>query len=105
MPSPAVVASRLEAIKNTRRRQRQLEQGTAGAAPAATNGASQEEPREDIIVRWEHVERALANTRRSLSQSEERRFNAIYREFVMGRNGEMPTGEGGREVGGRTSLA
>ena len=108
MPSPAVVASKLDAIKNTRRRQRQLEQGGAsGAAPAApaTNGASQEEPREDIIVRWEHVERALANTRRSLSQSEERRFNAIYREFVMGRNGEMPTGEGGREVGGRTSLA
>lgn len=108
MPSPAVVASKLDAIKNTRRRQRQLEQGgAAGAAPAApaTNGASQEEPREDIIVRWEHVERALANTRRSLSQSEERRFNAIYREFVMGRNGEMPTGEGGREVGGRTSLA
>lgn len=107
MPSPAVVASKLDAIKNTRRRQRQLEQGTAGNAPAApvTNGASQEEPREDIIVRWEHVERALANTRRSLSQSEERRFNAIYREFVMGRNGEMPTGEGGREVGGRTSLA
>lgn len=107
MPSPAVVASKLDAIKNTRRRQRQLEQGAAGVAPAApaTNGASQEEPREDIIVRWEHVERALANTRRSLSQSEERRFNAIYREFVMGRNGEMPTGEGGREVGGRTSLA
>lgn len=107
MPSPAVVASKLDAIKSTRRRQRQLEQGAAGAAPAApaTNGASQEEPREDIIVRWEHVERALANTRRSLSQSEERRFNAIYREFVMGRNGEMPTGEGGREVGGRTSLA
>lgn len=112
MPSPAIVASKLEAIKSIRRRQRQLEQGTGGGAmptSPTTNGAgtaasSQEEPREEIIVRWDHIERSLASTRRSLSQTEERRFNAIYREFVMGRNGEMPNGEGGREVGGRTSL-
>lgn len=107
MPPPAVVASKLDAIKNARRRQRQLEQGAP--APPPTNGSSvsasaQEEPRQEIIVRWEHMERSLASTRRSLSQSEEKRFNAIYREFVMGRNGEMPNGEGGREVGGRTSL-
>lgn len=108
MPPPAVVAAKLDAIKNARRRQRQLEQGTP--APPPTNGTSvsaasaQEEPRQEIIVRWEHMERSLASTRRSLSQSEEKRFNAIYREFIMGRNGEMPSGEGGREVGGRTSL-
>lgn len=108
MPSPAIVASKLEAMKNTRRRQRQLEQGTAGTASTAPvpDGATQEEePRQEIIVRWEHVERSLVNTRRSLSEPEQRRFDGIYREFVMGRNGEMPTGEGGREVGGRTSLA
>lgn len=119
LPSPAIIASKLEAIKSTRRRQRQLEQGTGGGgsggsgarpmSPSTTNGAgtaasSQEEPREEIIVRWEHVERSLDGTRRSLSRPEEQRFNAIYREFVMGRNGEMPNGEGGREVGGRTSL-
>lgn len=103
MPSPAVVAAKLDAMKSTRRRQRQAEQGTAGAAPTA-NGATEEEPREEIIVRWEHVERALATTRSSLSDSERRRLQGIYREFVFGRNGEMPTGEGGREVGGRTSL-
>lgn len=102
MPSPAVVASKLDALKNTRRRQRQAEQGAPAAAPT-TNG-TQEEPREEIIVRWEHVERSLATTRSSLSDSERRRLQGIYREFVFGRNGEMPTGEGGREVGGRTSL-
>lgn len=101
MPSPAVVASKLDAMKATRRRQRQAEQGSG--APT-TNGATEEEPREEIIVRWEHVERALATTRSSLSESERRRLEGIYREFVFGRNGEMPTGEGGREVGGRTSL-
>ncbi|KAI9925000.1 hypothetical protein ASPWEDRAFT_45127 [Aspergillus wentii DTO 134E9] len=106
MPPPAVVASKLEAMKNSRRRQRQMEQGNANnAAPApTTNGASEEEPREEIWVRWEHVERSLATTRSSLSAPERRRLEGIYREFIDGRDGEMPTGEGGREVGGRTSL-
>lgn len=104
MPAPAVVAAKLDAIKNSRRRQRQAEQGITGAAAPSTNGASQEEPREEITVRWEHVERSLATTRSSLSETERRRLQGIYREFVFGRNGEMPTGEGGREVGGRTSL-
>ncbi|KAJ5215853.1 uncharacterized protein N7498_002260 [Penicillium cinerascens] len=111
MPPPAVVAAKLEAIKNSRRRQRQLENGTANtgsgatAAPA-TNGAdtSADELRDEIIVRWEHVERALATTRSSLSPAERRRLNGIYREFVAGRNGEMPNGEPSNEIGGRSSL-
>jgi peroxin-1 len=108
MPAPAVVASKLDALKNARRRQRQLEQGTFGAAStnAAANSheAAADESREDIIVRWEHMERSLTTTRSSLSEAERRRLNAIYREFVEGRDGEMPNGEGGREIGGRTSL-
>ncbi|KAE8148039.1 AAA+-type ATPase, partial [Aspergillus avenaceus] len=104
MPAPAVVASKLDAIKTARRRQRQIEQGTASAATPAANENTQEEPRQEIIVRWEHMERSLNTTRSSLSEAERRRFQGIYREFVVGRNGEMPNGEGGREVGGRTSL-
>lgn len=108
MPAPAVVASKLDALKNARRRQRQLEQGGANPAPAnATSNPNEQgsdEIREEIIVRWEHMERALNTTRSSLSEAERRRLLAIYREFVEGRDGEMPNGEGGREVGGRTSL-
>ncbi|OQD81799.1 hypothetical protein PENANT_c025G02492 [Penicillium antarcticum] len=109
MPPPAVISAKLEAIKNSRRRQRQLEQGPAAANNAAapvTNGteAPADELREDIIVRWEHVERSLATTRGSLSPAERRRLQGIYREFVVGRNGEMPNGEPGNEIGGRTSL-
>lgn len=109
MPPPAVIAAKLEAIKNSRRRQRQLEQGSsapaAGAAPEA-NGTqpTADELRDEIIVRWDHVERSLATTRSSLSVAELKRFQAIYREFVVGRNGEMPNGEAGNEIGGRTSL-
>ncbi|KAJ5105571.1 hypothetical protein NUU61_002918, partial [Penicillium alfredii] len=107
MPPPAVIASKLESIKNSRRRQRQLEQGTGGPpAVPVTNGTepAADELRDEIVVRWEHVERSLASTRSSLSQAERRRFQAIYREFVVGRNGEMPNGEAGNEIGGRTSL-
>ena len=63
-----------------------------------------DELREDIIVRWEHVERSLATTRGSLPPAERRRLQGIYREFVAGRNGEMPNGEAANEIGGRTSL-
>ncbi|PLB34971.1 AAA family ATPase peroxin 1 [Aspergillus candidus] len=109
MPSPAVVASKLDAIKSARRRQRQTEQGpSAGGSTAptpVTNGAAaHEEPREEIIVRWEHMERSLDTTRSSLSVNERRRLQGIYSEFVFGRNGEMPNGEAGNEIGGRTSL-
>ncbi|KAL4998052.1 P-loop containing nucleoside triphosphate hydrolase protein [Aspergillus recurvatus] len=108
LPAPAVVASKLDALKNTRRRQRQLEQGGGGSAPAnATANAHEpgpDENREEIVVQWEHMERSLNTTHSSLSEAERRRLLAIYREFVEGRNGEMPNGEGGREIGGRTSL-
>ncbi|KAL4750381.1 hypothetical protein BDW72DRAFT_193990 [Aspergillus terricola var. indicus] len=108
MPAPAVVATKLDALKNARRRQRQLEQGGGSLAPTTTTAnvheQGQDESREEIIVRWEHMERSLNTTRSSLSEAERRRLLAIYREFVEGRNGEMPNGEGAREVGGRTSL-
>ncbi len=60
--------------------------------------------RPDVVIAWAHVAQALATTRRSISDYERVRLEAIYREFVVGRNGEMPTGEGAREVGGRSSL-
>lgn len=112
MPPPAVVAAKLEAMKNSRRRQRQLEHGATGTnstiPTSMTNGtggaSSQDEPRDEILICWKHMERSLATTRRSLSEAERRRFEAIYNEFVFGRNGEMPNGEAGTEIGGRTSL-
>ncbi|OJJ46641.1 hypothetical protein ASPZODRAFT_66419 [Penicilliopsis zonata CBS 506.65] len=107
MPPAAVVAAKLDAIKQSRRRQRQIEQGVTGAqqpAPANMNGSAPDEARQEIIVHWEHMERSLATTRSSLSETERRRLEAIYQEFIFGRNGEMPNGDGGREIGGRTSL-
>ncbi|KAB8268518.1 P-loop containing nucleoside triphosphate hydrolase protein [Aspergillus minisclerotigenes] len=104
MPPPAAVAAKLDAIKSARRRQRQIAQGTTNAATPAANETTQEEPRQEIIIKWEHMERSLNTTRSSLSAAERRRLQAIYREFVVGRNGEMPNGESSQEIGGRTSL-
>ena len=63
-----------------------------------------EEAKQEVVITWANVERALATTRPSISEHERRRLAQIYHEFVVGRNGEMPSGDGGREVGGRSSL-
>ena len=122
LPSQAVIAAKLEAVKSSHRRQHQLQQdaltgsggrvGTAAGTTSTANGigsgdggeGSQGEPRDEIWIHWKHFERSLEGTRRSLSETERRRLTAIYREFVYGRNGEMPNGEAGTEIGGRTSL-
>ena len=56
------------------------------------------------ITYWRHIEHALQTTKPSIAESERRRLRQIYHEFVAGRNGELPSGQGGNEIGGRTSL-
>lgn len=114
LPPPAVVAAKLDELKNLRRRQRQLQHGSTNAdASGETNddlggagGAEKDkdESSNEIYIEWAHIERSLGLTRCSISDVERRRLEGIYREFIMGRNGEMPTGEAGTEIGGRTSL-
>ncbi|OJD11679.1 hypothetical protein AJ78_07594 [Emergomyces pasteurianus Ep9510] len=107
---PAVVAAKLDAIKQARKRQRQLgrdgSDSSADTAMSGTNGVADadKDASDDIHICWTHMEQSLTTTRCSISDVERKRLEAIYREFVVGRNGEMPTGEGGREIGGRTSL-
>ncbi|EDN09201.1 hypothetical protein HCAG_06368 [Histoplasma mississippiense (nom. inval.)] len=112
LPPPAIVAAKLDAIKQARKRQRQCQQELeasdqlVNAASLGANGATaaDKDASDDIYICWTHMERSLATTRCSISDVERNRLEAIYKEFIVGRNGEMPTGEGGREIGGRTSL-
>ncbi|TKA62591.1 hypothetical protein B0A55_11403, partial [Friedmanniomyces simplex] len=53
-----------------------------------------------ITISWRHLERSLGMTRASVSGQERSRLEGIYREFVVGRKGEMADGQGGTEVGG-----
>ena len=114
LPPPAVVAAKLEELKKLRRRQRERERGgqsfdSGNDSSVQVNGdgeagAGAGVSSEEILIEWTHIERSIATTRRSISDVERRRLEAIYNEFIMGRNGEMPTGEAGTEIGGRTSL-
>ena len=58
----------------------------------------------EVVIDWKHIEASLATTKASISIQERRKLEGVYREFVVGRNGEMPSGQGSVEVGGRSSL-
>lgn len=108
LESHAAIAAKLDALKLARKREKQRQRGHQlwshddGRGGDAHKDASKE--KDEVWVEWKHIERALATTRSSISAEERKRLGAIYHEFVVGRNGEMPSGDGGREIGGRSSL-
>lgn len=59
---------------------------------------------EKVRIEWRHLQASMKSTRKSISEQERRRLAGIYKEFLIGRNGEMPNGQGSLEVGGRVSL-
>jgi peroxin-1 len=105
----AAIASKLEGIKLARKRAKQHLSRPAGtngvngigeaAAADGTGGGNAE-----VVIRWEHLAKALEGTRASISAEERRRLERIYREFVVGRSGDMRDGQASMEVGGRSSL-
>ncbi|KAL2427076.1 Peroxisomal ATPase PEX1 [Exophiala dermatitidis] len=116
MDSRASIAAKLDELKLARKREKELlrnslarRSSSVGYTDGTTNttgdGDNNNATTEQVVtIEWKHVEKSLTTTKSSISHDERRRLAAIYREFVVGRNGEMPNGEGNREVGGRTSL-
>lgn len=97
----AAIAAKLESIKLAKKRQRQVQRGEQ----SSENGPQKEEKeQQEVTIQWKHIMKSLATTRASISADERKRLEKIYREFVVGRNGEMPNGQGPTEVGGRSSL-
>lgn len=99
----AAVAAKLEAIRRARRKAKQQR------ANSVADGGKGEEKKQglgdkEVVIRWEHLAKALEATRASISVEERRRLERIYREFVVGRSGEMRDGQGSMEIGGRSSL-
>ncbi len=97
----AMILDKLKEIKAAKKRARF---GGGKGGEEKGKGSGEEKEQQEVVIEWRHVERSLGSTRASISADERRRLGAIYNEFVVGRNGEMKSGEGGREVGGRTSL-
>lgn len=102
----AAVIAKLDAIKLAKRKDRHARRGIT--EPSSKDNANrdgiQAGSKQEVVIEWKHIEASLATTRSSVGADERRRLERIYREFVVGRNGEMPNGQGPTEVGGRSSL-
>ena len=111
----AQIAAKLSAMQLARRKakadrhasqQQQQRPPSSAGAGQQVNGvdhaaaAGHQEP----VIAWRHLQKSLSETRSSISAQERGRLAKIYREFVVGRSGEMSDGQGSNEVGGRTSL-
>lgn len=110
---PSIIAEKLAEMKRARKAERYHQYQSHHPSSLHNNPSKNQnrnenggEEKQEVIITWTNIERSLSSTRSSISGAERRRLEGIYREFVVGRNGEMPTGEGsgGREVGGRSSL-
>ena len=102
----AAIIAKLDAIKLARRKDRHARRGITvpSSKDTATRDGTKTESNQEVVIEWKHIEASLATTRSSVGADERRRLERIYREFVIGRNGEMPNGQGPTEVGGRSSL-
>ena len=102
----AAIIAKLDAIKLAKRKDRHARRGiTEPSSKDNVNGdGTKSESKQDVVIGWKHIEASLATTRSSVGADERRRLERIYKEFVVGRNGEMPNGQGPTEVGGRSSL-
>lgn len=107
-PSSEITA-KLELLRLSRKREKQVLRGLPpshldNSATNIDNNAGEAKSGETVVISWRHVEKALRETKASISAQERRRLQGIYREFLEGRDGVVRSGEGGREVGGRTTL-
>lgn len=105
----AQIATKLAAMQLARRKAREERRASQNrpSSSAGQNGAingTDASDHAEPVIRWHHLVKSLESTRASLSAQEYHRLARIYQEFVVGRSGDMPDGQGGTEIGGRTSL-
>lgn len=103
----AQIAQKIAALQSLRRKQKLLQRPTSLSNDDVVKedeDAGESVERKDPQIQWKHIESSLGGTRSSISAVERRRLERIYREFVEGRDGDLPSGQGGTEIGGRSSL-
>lgn len=101
----AMIAAKLESIRLSRKRSRP-QQATGNAANDVEGGKpnGKDSQQTEVIIQWRHLVKALDGTRTSISREQRGLLERIYREFVVGRSGEMRDGQASMEIGGRSSL-
>ncbi|KAK4229029.1 P-loop containing nucleoside triphosphate hydrolase protein [Podospora fimiseda] len=97
------IVNKLEGIKLARKR---AKKGPMGGQQDQKNNEKENGAgsNQEVVIRWEHLMKALEETRASISKDERARLAKIYHEFVVGRSGDMKDGQGSMEIGGRSSL-
>ncbi|KAI5866552.1 AAA-domain-containing protein [Durotheca rogersii] len=99
----AAIAAKLGEIKAARRQAKMAQKG-ADNGGLENNEKGKESKETEVLISWKHMMQALEVTQASISPQERNRLERIYREFVVGRSGEMHDGQGSMEIGGRSSL-
>lgn len=94
--------AKLDAMSKARKKESIRRHGSTVTARHGNNGSKTANP--DVVIEWGHIEASLVTTQGSISSEERRKLGVIYKEFQVGRNGEMPNGQGGVEIGARSSL-
>lgn len=102
----AMIVSKLESIRLSRKRakQQQQQRGGGGADLDEGKSAAKDGPQKEVVIQWRHLVKALDGTRTSIGREQRTLLDRIYREFVVGRSGEMKDGQASMEIGGRSSL-
>jgi peroxin-1 len=101
----AVIAQKIAALQALRRKQKAFQRpGSRGKDGEDEAKEEEDGERKDPQIQWKHIESSLTTGRSSISAQERMRLERIYREFVEGRDGDLPNGQGGTEIGGRSSL-
>lgn len=101
----AMIAAKLESIRLSRKRARQ-QRGSSTTAAEQNDGRpnGKDVQQKEVVIQWRHLVKALDGTRTSISREQRSLLERIYREFVVGRSGEMRDGQASMEIGGRSSL-
>jgi len=94
--------AKLDAMRKAKKKESIQHHGGSATTEQGAGGSKETSP--DVVIEWQHIEASLGTTRSSISLEERHKLGAIYKEFQVGRNGEMPSGQGGVEVGARSSL-
>jgi peroxin-1 len=101
----AMIAQKIAALQALRRKQKALQRPSSSHNDdKEANSREDDGERKDPQIQWKHIDSSLDTTRSSISAQERHRLERIYREFVDGRDGDLPSGQGGNEIGGRSSL-
>ncbi|KAI9481479.1 MAG: P-loop containing nucleoside triphosphate hydrolase protein [Benjaminiella poitrasii] len=75
---------------------------TSTATTTTTTIHTTKEP--EAVITRHYLDSSLKSTRPSITTEEAYRLSLIYNEFVTGRTGELPSGEGDKGVGKRSTL-